>query len=170
MDHQRKTSMVFGGFLVLLGVWFLLAQFVPGLRLWIDASNSWPLFVIGTGVFLLFLGGVLGVPEMAIPACIVGGIGGLLYWQNATGRWETWAYAWALIPGFVGLGIMIAGLFRGEGRGALRAGGALVFISLVLFAVFGYFLGGSQVFGLYWPVALILLGLWMLVRRFMRWK
>jgi hypothetical protein len=169
MDHQRKTSMVFGGVLLLLGIWLLIAQFAPGLRLWIDASNSWPLFIVGTGVFLLFLGGVLGIPEMAIPACIVGGIGGLLYWQNATGRWETWAYAWALIPGFVGLGIMIASLLHGDGRGAFRAGGALVFISLVLFAVFGSFLGGSQVFGAYWPVALILLGLWMLVRRFMRW-
>ena len=42
---------------------------------------------------------------MMVPASIVTGIGGLLYWQNATGRWESWSYAWALIVASVGVSI-----------------------------------------------------------------
>ena len=42
----------------------------------------------------------------------------------------------------------------------------LILISLVMFAIFGSFLGGLDVFGNYWPVLLILLGLIVLVRSF----
>ena len=172
MDHKRRTGMVFGVLIILLGVWMLLDQVLPGYY-WARFTHlfgvySWPMIVIGVGVFLLFLGGILGVPELAIPACIVGGIGGLLWWQNATGHWESWAYTWALIPGFVGCGIILAGLLRGQGKKAIQAGGGLVLISLVLFAVFSSFLGGSQLFSPYWPVILIALGVWMLVSRMIR--
>jgi len=105
---------------------------------------------------------------MAVPACIVGGIGCLLYWQNATGNWESWAYAWTLIPGFLGVGILLAGLLEGRLRQSLDSGIFFIVISLVMFAIFGSFLGGLQIFGLYWPVLLILFGLWMLVRTLFR--
>ena len=39
-----------------------------------------------------------GQPGMLVPACIVGGIGGMLYWQNLTGDWASWSYSWSLIP------------------------------------------------------------------------
>jgi len=145
--------------LILLGVWFLVAQFVPGLQVWI----SWPLIVAGVGAFLLIIGLLTGVPGLAVPACIVGGIGGLLYWQNSTGNWESWAYAWTLIPGFVGVGIILSGLLGGEIRQALRGGGWMVLISLVLFTVFGSFFGALGLAGDYWPVLLIVLGLLILV-------
>ena len=103
MDSQRRSSLVGGLVLVLLGALFLAVQWLPGLQLWF----SWPLIIIGIGVLLLIVGLLTGVPAMAIPACIVGGIGGLLYWQNATGNWESWAYAWTLIPGFVGVGMVL---------------------------------------------------------------
>ena len=105
---------------------------------------------------------------MAVPACIVGGIGGLLYWQNATGNWESWAYAWALIPGFVGVGVVLSRLLGGGGRKALQEGGSLILISLALFAVFGSWLGGLNLFGDYWPVLLILWGVWLLIRPLFR--
>ena len=38
----------------------------------------------------------------------------MLYWQNQTGNWESWAYAWALIPGFVGVGTIVMGLWEGK--------------------------------------------------------
>ncbi|HUV89374.1 MAG TPA: hypothetical protein VMY80_06955, partial [Anaerolineae bacterium] len=93
---------------------------------------------------------------------------GLLYWQNATGHWESWAYAWTLIPGFVGVGIILAGILGGGLRKALGGGGWLILISLVLFAIFGSFLGGLNLLGPYWPVLLIVLGLFILVERLVR--
>ena len=109
-----------------------------------------------------------GIPGLAVPAAIIGGIGGLLYWQNQTGNWESWAYAWTLIPGFVGVGIIVSGLLGKQPGKALREGLNVIVVSLILFALFGSFLGGRNIFGPYWPVLLILLGLWLLVRPFWR--
>jgi hypothetical protein len=104
---------------------------------------------------------------MLIPACIVSGIGGLLYWQNATGEWATWAFAWTLIPGFVGIGLVLFGLL-GRRRGALIGGGWVIFNSLVLFAVFGSFLGGLRIVTLFWPVLVITLGIVLIGQGFFR--
>ena len=133
---------------------------MPGWRAWV----SWPWIVVGVGVFLLVLGLLVGAPDLAVPACIVGGIGGLLSWQSVTGNWESWAYVWTLIPGFVGVGIMLAGLLGGKFRQAVRDGGGMVLTSLVLFAIFGSLFGALGWMGNYWPVLLILLGLLLLVR------
>ena len=156
---------VVGGVAALLvvigvGVVFLVTQWVPGF--------DWPLIFVGVGLALLIIGLLARMPDMAVPACIVGGIGGLLYWQNATGRWESWAYAWTLIPGFVGVGIILAGILGGGLRKALGGGLWLILISLVLFAIFGSFLGGLNLLGPYWPVLLIVLGLFILVKRLVR--
>ena len=99
---------------------------------------------------------------------IMCGIGGLLYWQNETGNWESWAYAWTLIPGFVGVGVFLAELLEGKVRSAVQSGGWLIFISLTMFGIFASFLGGPDWIGPYWPVLLILAGVVMLVRVFVR--
>ncbi len=166
MNRGRRSSLGFGVVLILLGTWFLVAQFIPALRM----QFSWPWIIIGVGGIMLLLGALSGNPDMAVPACIIGGIGGLLYWQNYTGRWESWAYAWSLIPGFVGVGIILSGLLGGKLRKSLREGVNLLVISLVLFVIFGAFLGGPNLLGDYWPVLLILLGLWTLIRPLFRPK
>lgn len=123
MEYKNRASVTAGLILILIGAWFLALQLIPGLRVWVNLALSWPLIIIGVGVALLIIGLLTGAAGMAIPACIVGGIGGLLYWQNATGHWESWAYAWTLIPGFVGVGIVLTGLMRGQaGRRLLRGG------------------------------------------------
>jgi hypothetical protein len=101
---------------------------------------------------------------MAIPACIVGGIGGLLYWQNATGNWETWAYAWTLIPGFVGVGIILSGILSGKVNQGLREGGRTIIVSAVMFAIFGSLLGGGDIFEWVFPIAAILGGVLLLIQ------
>ena len=164
MDSQRRSSVAGGLVLILLGALFLAVQWVPGLQLWF----SWPLIIIGIGVLLLIVGLLTGVPAMAMPACIVGGIGGLLYWQNATGNWESWAYAWTLIPGFVGVGMVLSGLLGGDTRQMVSGGGWLILISLVLFAVFAAFFGALGLVGSYWPVLLIVLGLLVLAQSLFR--
>lgn len=165
MDNRTRRSVGSGIMLILLGLLFLAYQFMPGLFGWLQVELDWPLAVVGVGLFLLVLGLVVGAPGMAVPACIVGGIGGILYWQNATGQWATWSFAWALIPGFVGVGIILSGLLGGgKLREALESGGMLILISLVMFAIFGSFMGGMNVLGNYWPVLLILLGVIVLAR------
>jgi peptidoglycan/LPS O-acetylase OafA/YrhL len=168
MDRQHRSSLVGGLLLIILGGIFLAFQLVPGLRVWADFYFAWPLFIIGAGALLLLIGLAVGAPGMAVPAAIVGGIGALLYWQNATNNWESWAYAWALIPGFVGVGIIVAGLLGDNNRRSVGDGLRLVIISLVLFFVFASFLGGWNLLGPYWPVLIILLGLWVLVRPMLR--
>lgn len=166
MDQRQRSGLAAGLALIVIGAVLLAARLIPGLR---EYGWHWPLIIVGIGVFLLVLGLATRTPGLAIPACIVGGIGGLLYWQVLTDRWESWSYAWALIPGFVGVGMVVASLLESKGqRGELlRGGGTLILISLILFAIFGSFLGGFWGLGQYWPLLLVLLGLFLLVQPFL---
>ena len=70
---------------------------------------------------------------------------------------------WALIPGFVGLGVVIQGLLGENTASNLKRGLNLMVISAVIFLIFAAFLGGWTVLGSYGPaVLLILLGVWVL--------
>lgn len=159
--NQRQRSYLAGGvLLVLIGVLLLAFQTVPQLRRVLDMDNAWPLIVVGVGVGLLIFGLLISVPSMAIPGTIVGGIGGILLWQNITGHWESWSYMWALIPGFVGVGMVLSEVLGGEGLSeAIRSGIGLITTSLVLFAVFGTFFGAFIFKEPFWPIVLIVLGL-----------
>jgi hypothetical protein len=66
------------------------------------------------------------------------------------------------------VGILLSGLLGEEGGEALRAGGSLILISLVLFAAFGSLFGALGMMGRYWPVLLILLGLTLLLAPLLR--
>lgn len=164
---SKQSNLVAGVLLILLGAWFLAVQLVPELAVWFNIAFTWPLIVIAAGVFLLILGFLTHAPGMAIPACIVGGIGGILYYQNLSGDWDSWSYIWSLIPGFVGIGILLSGLLGG-GRNAIREGLRLIVISMILFVVFGAFFGALGVVGQYWPVLLILLGIYVLLKNILR--
>lgn len=160
MNKEKRTNIAGGVILILVGVLLLAVQLLPGVVI----QFSWPWMVIFVGLFLFAVGALVGEPGMAVPATIVGGIGGILFYQNATGHWESWSFLWSLIPGFVGVGIVLMNLLRGEEDGSLREGGMLILISLTLFAVFGSFFGAIGLVGDYWPLLLILLGILILVR------
>jgi hypothetical protein len=153
MNRRARGGVAAGVVLVLLGVWFLIVQFVP----WLEGWFSWPMIIIGVGALLLVFGLLGGEPGMAVPAFVVGGIGCLLFWQNATGNWESWSYAWALIPCFVGVGTLFSGILGRDGE-QIRGGAWLLLIGAILFAVFGSFFGALGFLGKYWPALLILLG------------
>lgn len=155
MNQQRRTSILGGSILILVGVVLLTLQLLPGYIL----EFSWPWVVIAVGLFLFALGAAVGEPGLAVPATIVGGIGGILTYQQATQNWESWSYAWTLIPGFVGLGILLMNLLAGKEKDSMKQGWTLLLISLVMLAVFGSFFGALGMVGKYWPVLLILLGL-----------
>jgi len=158
MDKRRRSGLVGGIVLILLGLGFLAGQL--GLWSWTGAL-TWPLIMVGVGAAMLIIGLLAGEPGMAVPACVVAGIGGILYWQNSTGRWETWAYVWTLIPGFVGIGTILTGLFEWKWE-TIRGGIWLVVISAILFAIFSSIFapmfGGKSYLGQWWPLLLILLG------------
>lgn len=157
MSQRLRSRLVFALLFIGLGVWFLAIEFSPPLRAFAYGAQTWPLPIIGLGAAMALFGLLAWQPGWLIPASIVAGIGGLLYWQNATGDWESWAYAWTLIPGFVGIGLLLAGLLRRR-RGMLLGAGWTLFSSMLLFAIFGSFLGGRALVLAYWPVLLIAVG------------
>jgi hypothetical protein len=84
MSKEKRSDLVFGIILLLIGGWFLAATFnlVPDLNEIINVQYQWPLIVIGVGVFLFLLGLLTRNPGMSVPACIVSGIGAILYWTK----------------------------------------------------------------------------------------
>jgi hypothetical protein len=122
-NDTRVGALALGAILIALGVIFLIAgplDLFPGLA-------TWPFFIIIPGVALIALafavGGEGGI-GFAIFGSIVTATGLLLLYQDSTGHYESWAYAWALIaPGSVGFGMLIYGL--GTGRGDLVRSGAI---------------------------------------------
>jgi hypothetical protein len=127
-----------GGLLLLLGIVVLVGQAFE-----LDLGRvGWPFFVIIPGLGLLGLGLAPG-GRMGVVLATVGGVvtmtGLVLLVQNATDRFESWAYAWTLVA-LVGPGIgrWLLGVVRG-GRELAASGGWLVAAGLVAFLVLAVF-------------------------------
>ena len=163
--------MVLGIVLIGLGAWFLADRNLPAFHDLLARYMQWPFSLISIGAALLVLGLVLGAPGMAVPAAVVAGIGGIFYYYDRIGTWSDW-YMWLLVPGFVGIGSVLAGLLGEHTRHNLSRGLNLMVISAVLFLVFSSLLGGWQRLGNYGPaVLIILLGLWVLGKGiFQTWR
>jgi hypothetical protein len=164
---RRRSDILLALLLIALGGWFLAAELSPAVRALAYGKETWPLQILALGGLMALLGLVTWLPGWMIPACLVAGIGGLLYLQNQSGEWRSWAYAWTLIPGFVGIGLLLAGLLRRK-RGLLIGAGWTLLSSLVLFMIFGSFLGGWGLVQTFWPVAVILVGTIFLVSALFR--
>ena len=168
MSRQNRTQLALGILLVLIGAWFIAVRQVPILKPFSNLNLDWPFYVIGAGVVLLVIGLVTDAPRMAIPAAIVAGIGGILYYQNISQDWESWNFMWALIPGFVGVGNILAGLFGDDTRHNIGRGINLIVISAVLFLIFAMIFNRINILGNYGiAVLLILLGLYVIGRGLM---
>jgi len=165
---RNRAQLALGIILILLGALFIAQMQVPLVRQWMDMYMQYPLNVVAIGVLILVVGLLLGVPAMAIPAAVVAGIGGILYYQVKASDMQSWEYMWALIPGFVGVGMILAGLL-GRNMHEARSGVNLMVISAVLFIVFAAFFGKLSLLGAYGPaLLLVVLGLWVLLRGLFR--
>jgi hypothetical protein len=163
MNTRGRSQLALGVILILLGAWFLADKSVPAFHSLFSRYAEFPfnMFLIGGGIFIVGL--VLGQPGMSVPAAIVAGIGGIFYYQEMTENYASWSYMWTLIPGFVGVGSVLAGLLGDSTAHNLKRGLNLMVVSAVLFLVFSSFLGGWTLLGNYGPaILLILLGLWVL--------
>jgi hypothetical protein len=162
-----------GGLLLLLGVLVLAGQAVE-----LEVGEvGWPFYVIVPGLGLLGLG-LAGAGRPGEVLAAVGGVvtmaGLVLLVQNATDRFETWAYAWTLVV-LVGPGIgrWLVGVVRGRrdlaaGGGWLIAAGLAAFCGLAVFfevivGIGGQLSGAASRYTL--AALLILAGLVLLGRR-----
>ncbi len=167
-SRKADGPVVLGAVLVIVGLAAIGLQ-----ALGIDALErvrqaGWPLFVILPGVALLTAAFIVAPPQgvaFAIPGAIVTTTGLVLLYQDATGHWESWAYAWALVgPGAAGLGLLLYGtVFRH--RQLARQGARLVAVAAVLFGLGFWFFetlfqsGRVPIdLGELWPLGLIGLG------------
>lgn len=166
---QNRTNLVIGLLLIVLGGWLIATRQVPELQAWLEENFRWPMYTIGAGLLILLIGLLTGNPGMAVPASIVAGIGGILYYQEVNNAYETWSYMWTLIPGFVGVGEILTGLLGDNTRHNLSRGLRKIVTSAVLFLVFATLFGGLELLGTYGaPILIILLGLYILARGFTR--
>jgi hypothetical protein len=127
------------------------------MRPWLD----WPVLIWGPGILFAITSLFSGLGPFMIPACVLGGIGSLLAYQNATGDWVSWVYAWTLIPAFVGLGLFLAFLNNQTVR---TVGLSMLGWSMVAFAIFGLAFAREGKFAQYWPLALVITGLVLLLQ------
>jgi hypothetical protein len=169
-DMKNRTQLALGLVLILLGAWFIAQRQVPALNQWVEIYMAWPLNIVAVGGLLLLIGLVTGSPGMAVPAAIVAGIGGILYYQTKFSDYASWSFMWTLIPGFIGLGEILASVLGG-GRQRARAGLNLIVTSAVMFIIFAAIFGRLSILGPYGPAALlILVGVWVLVRGLLNWN
>lgn len=133
------------------------------------AAGGWPLLIIVPGLVLLAASVFPAPPNglgFAIPGSIVTTVGLVLFYQQSTGDWESWAYAWALVgPGGAGLGMLLYGLLFRQ-REIVVNGARLTALAAVLFGVglwyFETIFRTGQVpidLGSWWPLVLIVLGI-----------
>lgn len=163
------STLAIGVVLVLIG-----AALFAGQLLGIGIEDiGWPFFVIAAGVAILVIGLVVADEQgMVIGGAITTTVGLVLLYQDQTGRWESWAYAWALVgPAASGLGMVLWGV-RSSNAGDIRNGAWGFLGGLGMFVVgFLFFegvigIGGDRLALPEWllPVAVIAIGVVVLGR------
>jgi hypothetical protein len=164
-----RGAALLGATLIVLGLIFFAAQ---QLNLDIGAA-AWPFYVIAPGLALVTLGLTQRRGSgLTIAGSVVTMVGLVLLVQNATDRFESWAYAWALVgPGGTGIGKLLYGTRSGD-RKMARDGFWTILTALGLFAAGLVFfegiigISGKRLPLPNWvlPVAVIVIGMLVLLR------
>jgi len=163
------SSLAVGLVLVLAGAALFLGQL---LNIGFE-DIGWPIFVIAAGIAI----GIIGLVVVNEQGMVFGGaitttVGFVLLYQNSTGRWESWAYAWALVgPAASGLGLALWGIRNGSGTDIRNGawgllGGLGIFVIGFLFFEGVIGIGGERLALPEWllPVAVIGIGVVILGR------
>jgi hypothetical protein len=133
-----RGALSLGVVLIAFGAVFLASE-----QLNLDLGRyGWPMFVIVPGLVMLALG--LVIPNeaglgLAIPGAIVTTVGLILLFQDTTGAYASWSYAWALVaPGSVGVALVAYGILHRKGD-LIDAGLRTLAVGIGLFVGFGLF-------------------------------
>jgi hypothetical protein len=139
VNHRSSlASYVLGAVLIAIGAMFL---FTDGVETWAAGQYVWPLFIIAPGLLLIGLNATreTSTPSLTIAGSVVTMVGLILLYQNVSGHWESWAYAWTLIaPTSIGIGLYIQGVWAPDER-AREQGKRQVAVGLLMFALFASF-------------------------------
>ncbi len=154
--------------LIVLGLLFLGEQFFD----FNVFGFLWPFLVMLPGIAFLYaaLNGDRNAAGMAVPGAIITGTGLILFMQNVTGRWESWAYVWTLYPVFLGLALQFIGRRTesaktlADGRGFVKWGG-IAFVGAMVFFELMIFNDGGLLGDMAFPLVLIAIGAFMLFSR-----
>src|SRR3954447_1093257 len=138
---MRADLTVIGGAIVMFGFIGLVVTFADvDLSHWLGGSG-WTMLIVVPGLVLLAAGVLTNGSRalgLTIAGCVVTTIGSMLLAMDQLGRYDAWAYAWALIPAAVGLGLVVHGL-RSRDRSFVTIGTRLAAVALGIFAVAGWF-------------------------------
>lgn len=164
-EHDSRPVMALG--LIAVGVLVLIGQ-LTGFGGMI--GSLWPMFVVLPGLAFLYFAytGDKNVAGLAVPGTVITGTGLILFYQNVTGHWESWAYIWTLYPLFVGLALNFMAQRTGD-DGTQKASrilmriGAIGFIIGVIFFELIIFDNGGIFGNLSLPIVLIAIGGFMLL-------
>ena len=161
LNNQRiGFGLVIGGGLLLIST--LLSR---------SGAELWPLFILVPGLIFLAVAafGRPGAAGLFIPGSVLTTLGLLFFVQVATDHFESWAYAWALIWGAVGVGLLLHGWrtdnsrLAEQGRRLAGIAAAAFLIGFIFFEgfIFGDLLG-SWLFRVGLPVVFIAAGAFLL--------
>jgi hypothetical protein len=166
------SGLIVGGLLIIAGILILVGRVFDIRWLRLVRHFVWPLYVIVPGAVVFLLGLVTGAAGegLVVVGSIVTTVGLLLFYQNTTGHWQSWAYAWALVaPTSVGVGQIIYGVVKGEksrigsGIGLVTVGGTIFVVGAIFFElIIG--ISGFRLGPIWLPVILIGLGVLGLIR------
>ncbi len=137
-DQHGRNTKALGLLLLAIGVWTLLSRFIHiDLESWL-----WPFWIIVPGGIIIALGfrdSSRGGEGLVTFGSIVAMTGVILFVQNITNQWQSWAYAWTLLfPGSIGLGKYLWGRHAGD-TAAIQKGEKTMQTALVMFVAFGFF-------------------------------
>jgi hypothetical protein len=111
-DRSPSPALTLGAILIIIGILLFIGQ-LTGFSV---GDLGWPMIVVGIGIVLLLVGLFVNREEgLVVAGTITTTVGLVLLYQDQTGHWESWAYAWALVgPAASGLGLIIWGLRSGS--------------------------------------------------------
>lgn len=165
MNTLNRGSIFAAFCLIGLGVLFLIFNLLG-----VSMTKTWPIifFALGAVFFLptlLWPGLRTGLASLCIPGTILLSLGCIFLYNTLTNDWASWAYAWILVTGSVGLGLSLASWLGGWGREVIAIGWWMFILSAVVFSVFATLFGRSALKAAA-PVVLILFGIWLMFRSF----
>lgn len=132
----------------------------------------WPLFIIGPGLLLLWPA-YKATPEaprslafLAVPGAFLVVLGVMLATMSISGHWQSWAYAWTLLPAAAIGGASYMKRYDESSRihkSGHRAIRVLVIAFMGLAALFELFVFTGM--GEWWPLLLIGTGIYLFVKQ-----